>query len=491
MIWQNPLAWAGLIALAVPVLIHLLGRRNARVQRFPTLRFLERSPLMSTRRTRLSDLSLLAVRLGIIGAAAAALAEPLFLTADRERDAGRALARAIIVDTGDSMQRAARSGEPGERALDLAQREAERRAAAAQTSVRLETIDPSAAVPGAVAWLATQPGRRELVVVSDFQVGAVDAPAIEAVPPEIGIALARVEIGSAADSPTAASLGASSPATIEIRSPANGAGVVARATLAPDRTDVEWPNAPRAAVQPGGLLVLAAANETSRAEAAREVALMAAGAPPIPTGRPVAIIYPRHEQRMRLARSAAPLDRPWQGDVALRVRRDSMLAAAAATAEVRGDSILRLSRPASTFTVLARTADGRPVAVAASGDLPRATAETVPDAAPASGAPRGLLVFSYADPASLAGAMLVAALARASTVTPPIAEHDPATISVDELAPWEREASAVVASDPGHAGASDGRWFWMLALALLALETWVRRSRPATAAPSAANERAA
>src|SRR5687768_7886986 len=112
MIWQNPWAWVGLLVLGVPVLIHLLGRRSARVQPFPTLRFLQTSSLLAIRRTRLSDRVLLAVRIGILAAAVAALAQPRLLTASRERNLGRALARAIVLDTSASMERATPNGEP-------------------------------------------------------------------------------------------------------------------------------------------------------------------------------------------------------------------------------------------------------------------------------------------------------------------------------------------------------------------------------------------
>ncbi|HKS06120.1 MAG TPA: BatA domain-containing protein [Gemmatimonadaceae bacterium] len=74
MIWQNPIAWFGLGGLAIPIVIHLLNRRSARVQRFPTLRFFAMSPVIAPRRRQLSELLLLAVRLLILLAAVAALA---------------------------------------------------------------------------------------------------------------------------------------------------------------------------------------------------------------------------------------------------------------------------------------------------------------------------------------------------------------------------------------------------------------------------------
>src|SRR5262249_37655701 len=72
----NPIAWLGLVALAAPVIAHLFARRPARVQPFPTLRFLPASALRPVRRDRLSDLPLLSLRCLLIGVAVAALAGP-------------------------------------------------------------------------------------------------------------------------------------------------------------------------------------------------------------------------------------------------------------------------------------------------------------------------------------------------------------------------------------------------------------------------------
>src|SRR5205807_1608529 len=105
MIWLNPWAWAGLVMVALPVAIHLLGRGHARVYKFPTLRFLDASRLMPTRRTRVRDLLLLVVRVAILASAVGALAQPLLLTDGRARALDRGLARAIVVDTSASMSR--------------------------------------------------------------------------------------------------------------------------------------------------------------------------------------------------------------------------------------------------------------------------------------------------------------------------------------------------------------------------------------------------
>ena len=65
MFWRQPAAWFGLVALAVPILVHLLGRRPPTPLRFPTLRFLDVSTIVPARRHRLNDVRLLIVRLAI------------------------------------------------------------------------------------------------------------------------------------------------------------------------------------------------------------------------------------------------------------------------------------------------------------------------------------------------------------------------------------------------------------------------------------------
>ena len=131
MMFQNPWAWLGLLALAGPIVAHLLARRPARRQPFPHLRFLPAAALKPVRRDRLADIALLLVRSAVVAAAVVALTQPLWLTADRARDLGAQIARAVIVDTSASMQRAATT-------LDAARREGAA-AAAGATVARLGT----------------------------------------------------------------------------------------------------------------------------------------------------------------------------------------------------------------------------------------------------------------------------------------------------------------------------------------------------------------
>jgi hypothetical protein len=451
MIWQNPWAWIGLIVLAVPVLVHLLGRRSARVQPFPTLQFLKTSRLLPVRRARLSDALLLAVRLAILAAAVAALAQPLLLTGARVRAGGRTLARAIVVDTSASMMRVT----PADgRAVDAARQEAQRMAGEAGTSVILESAAPATTLAGAVAWLNTQPGRREVAIISDFQVGTLDEMDLAIVPPASGVRLTRIDVST--DS-----------ASIESVTTSGGNETVARIALVQGRTDVEWMVRGRSAEQDGdALLLLAGSNERNRAEAALAAAL-AAAAPPVTSGRSVAIVYPQYERRRELLRTAQPLDERWMADAIARLRDDATFATASSTADAADDAT-----DAAPFAVVASTDAGRPVILAARGNI--------------EGRDR-LLLLSMADAGSLTSAALIAAVSRALSTSPPVRELEPATLSDAQLGVWQRSASAE--SRGSDADASDGKWFWLVALGLLAIETWLRRAPRADTSTAFVHER--
>src|SRR5262249_20044959 len=83
MIWGMPAAASALLALAVPILIHTLVRRRSKPTLFPTLRFIPHTRLASIERRALEDILLLTTRLGVLAAAAAAVAAPLVMTKAR------------------------------------------------------------------------------------------------------------------------------------------------------------------------------------------------------------------------------------------------------------------------------------------------------------------------------------------------------------------------------------------------------------------------
>src|SRR5947208_1878801 len=72
-------------------------------------------------------------------------------------------------------------------AVIVARQEAGRVAAEATTSQVMETVAVDDAVLGASQWLATQAGKRELIVLSDFQLGTIDTTALDSIPRDVGL----------------------------------------------------------------------------------------------------------------------------------------------------------------------------------------------------------------------------------------------------------------------------------------------------------------
>ena len=184
--WLNPAAFAALALLAGPVLVHLLLRHRAERVLFPSLRFVRPSRTAAVRLRLPSDVGLLLLRLAIVALAVAALAQPLLLAGPRLDAWNGRLARATVVDVSGSMS-TARS-----EAVDAA------RAAEQGTivAIRIDAAELRSGVRQAVERLAASPpARREIVVVSDFQRGALSHADLDAVPAAIGIRL--VQVGSA------------------------------------------------------------------------------------------------------------------------------------------------------------------------------------------------------------------------------------------------------------------------------------------------------
>lgn len=190
--WLNPVAFAGLALVAVPILVHLFARRNARELRFPTLRFIDDARAVAPRRTRLTDVPLLLLRVAIIALAVAALARPWWMNDARRAEMQRRVARVVIVDTSASVARQTASGESG---VVVARREGARLAAEGVPGLMVETDRLHAELGGAVDWLgASGSANREIVLVSDFQRGAITEADVAAIPADIGVRVLRVDV---------------------------------------------------------------------------------------------------------------------------------------------------------------------------------------------------------------------------------------------------------------------------------------------------------
>src|SRR6478735_8927403 len=91
-----PAFLAGLAALAIPVIIHMINRERKVVVEFPSLMFLERIPYKSVRRQKIRHLLLLILRCLALALLAAAFARPFF-DRSHKTGAGAASARAVVI----------------------------------------------------------------------------------------------------------------------------------------------------------------------------------------------------------------------------------------------------------------------------------------------------------------------------------------------------------------------------------------------------------
>jgi hypothetical protein len=98
-----PLFFAGLAALAVPVLIHLIQRERKNVVQFPSLMFVRRIPYSSIRRRRIHNWTLLMLRLAAIALIVAAFARPFFRSTTLAAAAGGARDIVVLLDRSYSM----------------------------------------------------------------------------------------------------------------------------------------------------------------------------------------------------------------------------------------------------------------------------------------------------------------------------------------------------------------------------------------------------
>jgi hypothetical protein len=443
MSWGNPWAWLGLVGLTVPLLIHLLGRRQAKTLPYPTLRFLEASRLQPVRRTRIHDIALLATRLAVLLFAVAALAQPLFRTGAREAAAVGTLARVVIVDTSASMRRPAADTVPSasETAADAARREGRRLADDAAVSVIVETASPAAELAGADAWLALQPGPGEIVVLSDFQSGTLDSAALEAIRPAAGIDLRRVAVREAAQ-------------TVESVWRSADLETVSRAVPTVDGVDATWSFRPASVDAREGLSLLTGAADSVAAEDAASAAWQTIPGVRFNPGRPVAVVYDGYEGRTALLDAARPVAARWIAEAIRRVRDDEVFAAAE-PAESNAETEAALS-PDGAYVRFGAPAAGT---VAASADVDGR---------------EHLVLFTSAAPGSLASAALIGAIGRAFNDDPPVAELDPFVADDPTLMSWQR-APAARSDEVRDDSASDGRWLWLIVLALLTMETLYRR----------------
>lgn len=396
-----PWAAAGVVLLAGPLLVHMLLRRHARRILFPAMRFLIETRAAAVRLHRPSDVALLIVRLGIAAAAIVASMQPLLLTPRRLAQWDARTIRAVIVDTST----------PGTTDID---RIAEQEISSAFHGGRFAGADLRDALERAAQWFAdAPPGRREVVILSDFQRGAIHREDLDVLPAGAGIRTVRT---------------GTLPAEREVRLTSvagfRGGEWQPSARLDQHSTAATWTksaDAPRVT-----WLTTAQAEDESDAASRAVDAAVSAG---VAAGDDQRRVWIRFAGAAADPSAMQPVRTGWMVDATLALRRSSLLRqtkAALKTGERGGALVVETSVSAASI------------------DAPAVVRAVVLAVRPAAIADREAEVVMIPDV---------------------------------ELAGWRREASPFEPSLDrlNLRGESDHKWFWAIALLLLAVEGWLRR----------------
>lgn len=157
-----PLYLAGALAVALPILFHLIRRTPHSRQVFSSLMFLSQSPPRLTRRSRLTNILLLVLRAAALVVLAAAFARPFFSRAadlESAHSGGRRVA--ILVDTSASMRR----GDLWQQAIKQAEQAVEQLAPGDEASLYFfdEHVRPGMTL---TEWNELEPTRRATILKS-------------------------------------------------------------------------------------------------------------------------------------------------------------------------------------------------------------------------------------------------------------------------------------------------------------------------------------
>jgi hypothetical protein len=433
--WLQPAALFGLVLAMLPFVIHLLRTRRADRIQFPSIRFIRPSTTAAVRLRSPSDWSLLAVRTAIVAAAVLALAQPVWLTPARLARWNALTAKAILVDGSESM-RLSRAADAANEAVSAEQRTAAR-------AVRIDSDNLSRDIARAVAWLRdVPPARREIVIVSDAQRGALDAAAVATVPADIGVRF--VEVGDEAQVRTVDTFPRLGAAGLRSRSQ--------QVTLAGDATRVALQARDSNTVQ--GLQLVTAPHEAPDVEKLLR-AVATAGAPAPSAEQRLRFEFPSSGQPSQVNAAATA---PWMLRVLLRLQQDDALQRAGRRAESDPSMRELAATGESVWTVVTRDGQGLPIVSAA-----------------ASG--QEMVVRVGAPVSSLLAAMVVRATLTARQGSTALPEQEILRIPRAVLTAWSRPPGAVEQDAWRRAEQSDARWLWLAVLALLPIERWLR-SRP-------------
>jgi hypothetical protein len=431
-IWLNPAAWLGLVALAVPILIHILLQRRAERLPFPSLRFLQQTRLASIRRHVLEDVTLLAIRAAILAAAVAALAGPLLVTPTRRQAWNARVVQAIVLDEVGRPFSPPRQPRPF-------------------LSQTFETRSLPDGIHRALAWLDNAPpARRELVIVGPLAFGSVTADDVSAVPPAIGIRFERS--GTLPEERTVDGGEVLGRADLRVRHKARLQSVI----LNRDRTTVTETDGSNLQSLP--LEIVASSAVRPIVDAALAAVLSQRVWAPAADRRGRFVLVEASTDPAGIA-DAKPVTDSWAADAIASIARDHELQTAGAEVP-SGFTDPRFT--IAPWRPLLSASDNRPLAAAASS-------------------PSGLILVSAAEPSSLVTPLLLRALVNGLGARPDLRAAEVLPIPDPQLQAWTRPASPVAALRIDRVEQDDRRGLWALVLALLALEAWVRRTRTAGA----------
>jgi hypothetical protein len=391
------------------------------------------------------------------------------------------------------MRAAARSGWSADSARALAAQLVNE----ANAAVLLPTVDPAATVAGAVAWLRLQPQRQELVIVSDFQRGAIDDAAWRAIPTDVGVRLLRVGAATSVAVDTSAlalAIAHSTQSDDSVRTSFehNDARLQTRASwIRGSATDAPRAGETRVALLSGetpDLLAAGMFNAASRLSVRLvDSAWRAASRADANARAPeIAVVTSDHPARAALLDSASEITSPWMVDVLARASENSLLADVVASAVPKDSGANAEAGEAKLkFIPIARNSSGAVIvsATAVSGEQKER-----------------LLLLTNSAPDYTTTTALLAAAQQAVDATlnagpfdltdANVLESDALAVADSTLTRWQREpavdgsATATRHASPLE-GPSDARWLWVLVLFLLGVETVLRRRMYATVSPLA------
>jgi hypothetical protein len=461
--WQNAQAFWALAVAAVPILIHLLRLHRADRVPFPSLRFVRPSHTAAVRLRAPSDVLLLAVRIGILALAVAALARPILITDARLAAWDAMTARAIVVDVSESMRVAgADAVVPARGAAEAAEAEL----STAAYGRRFESRRLEDGLAGAVAWLASvPPARREVVLISDFQRGTLDEALVRAVPEAIGLRF--VQVGQRV-----------TKGRIDGSALLGAGGIAARVQSIELTTESTAVTVSPSKLPISGLRVI---DDPRSADSRRRPietllrAVAAAGAPASSKEEPLAIRFiDKGEWEPPIP--IAPVRAGWMLRTLLRAREDADMSAVAGQIDAQPSGSMPVGARGEPRAVVARDRNRRPLVWAASAG---------PE----------LLLDIAAAPDSLFAAAAVRAVLTARRATPDYAEQEIAQIDSSKLGVWSRPPAPVSLDVDSNglwrnADSTDARWCWLAAIVLLGLEQRLRARPARRAGPEVSREAA-